>query len=135
MSKKIKCPVCNHETPHEGTLTICQSCGSGIMFEKDVFQQAWEGLTSEEKMVYAVLETTEIYKEIEDMDDDALVDELLHYLSDKSVDLQKTTENSLFNFTMKGKLQKMERKTLEGAYVLCHGNCALDVEGYDLYNM
>lgn len=142
----MNCPACKQDTPYEGPITSCQHCGSIILNKDDLFdgsldwqamldQEEWLKMTSEEKSVEALVQTWKIYKEIENMDDDALVDELLPFLSTGEVDFQKKTEKSLFDFTLKGKLRKMERATLEGAYVLCHCHCALSIEGDELYHL
>lgn len=75
-------------------------------------------------------ETWILYEEVQQLDDDALFDEVRDNI--EYHDFMMGTEEAIFEYLHTGILTYENRKLLEGAYVIIHGEmmlgCDLDVD-------
>lgn len=84
----------------------------------------------EKSLEDCVAETWLLMEEVKQLDDDALFDEVMDNIS--HYDFMTGTDEAIFEFQTTGILTYDNRKLLEGAYVIIHGEmmlgCDLDVD-------
>ena len=99
----------------------------------------WHNYQKSEKVIYyddersledCLAETWLLMEEVQQLDDDSLFDEVMDNIT--HYDFMTSTEEAIFEYQTTGILTYDNRKLLEGAYVIIHGEmmlgCDLDVD-------
>lgn len=83
-------------------------------------------------IVDSVVEVELIEQEVSSLDDNTLVDEIMHLIQE--FDFSKETEEVIANYLIAGSLTDRERKVLEGCYINVYSSLGITEDGRIEYN-